>query len=85
MNNEEFTNTRIHRETLKILRRYAAIHHLTAPRFFDNLASLLICGLSNLDNDELTIKDLQEIYRYSSLMVCEDMRRFNAPLKETSK
>jgi len=80
MNDEEFTNTRIHRETLKILRRYAAIHHLTAPRFFDNLASLLVCGIDGLT--EWEIDDLRKQYHYSSLLVARDVRLIVKPIKE---
>jgi len=81
---ENFTAVRISREALKILKKYAQIHHQTTPRFLENLAGLLICGLCNLESKELTIKDLRQIYRFSSLMVCEDVRRLNAPRKPAS-
>lgn len=82
---ENFTNMRVRRDTLTILKRYASIHHLSAPRFLDNLASLLVCGIDNLDNTELTVDDLRKLYRYSSLMVAQDMRKVCEPVREPAQ
>ena len=83
MNDENYTNVRIRREALKVLKKYASIHHLSTPRFFDNLASLLVCGIDGLT--EWEIADLRKQYRYSSLLIAQDMRKVCEPVKETKQ
>ena len=77
---ENFTAVRISREALKVLKKYSAIHHLSTPRFLDNLASLLVCGIDGLT--EWEIDDLRKQYRYSSLMIARDMRMVMKPTGE---
>jgi len=80
-NDKDYTTIRVSKYSHKFLKRYAKTHFLSLRAFLDNLTSLILCGCPNLENNELTDRDLQEIYRYSSLMIVADMRKFNSPTK----
>lgn len=73
MTKNELITVRVNRESLKIIRKFCAIHNWSFAQFCDKLATILVCGIDSLMDAD--IEDLKKRYPYSDVLVSADIRQ----------
>ncbi len=69
---KDLTSLSLSRPTLKLLRKYADIQHMTPNEFLTKLVNLFRYGLDGFETE--SVETLRQTYPYCDILVSADVR-----------
>ena len=78
----EHTTIWLSKKSKKIIQRFCEIHRWKIKGFMDELASTLRNGIDMLEDDSVPIETLRQLYEFSDILVCSDVREIGKPIEK---